>query len=189
MVFIPSANITSPPTHCALHALIPNNKSSTYLPCVVSASSHLCNASPSTGSTQALQTQRIRLDCVHCHHIWLSYLSPANNRIFRYHLFEFSHCRCSLKEAFNAFSLSLPSPSWQWCVWCSRWEVVLPGMFGLHGDAVWVEKRDSDRAVDRGIMRNAREGSELRAGQTPYTWLFTAVTLAPFSLNIFLCVF
>ncbi len=42
-------------------------------------------------------------------------------------------------------------------------------MFGLHGDAVWVEKRDSDRAVDRGIMRNAREGSELQAGQTPYT--------------------
>ncbi|KAL1270155.1 hypothetical protein QQF64_032444 [Cirrhinus molitorella] len=31
--------------------------------------------------------------------------------IFRYHLLEFSHCRCSLKEAFNAFSLSLPSPS------------------------------------------------------------------------------
>lgn len=41
-------------------------------------------------------------------------------------------------------------------------------VFCLHGDAVWVEKRDSDRAVDRGIMRKAREGSELGAGQTPY---------------------
>ncbi len=61
-------------------------------------------------------------------------------------------------------------------------------MFGLHGDAVWVEKRDSDRAIDRGIMRNAREGSELRAGQTPYTWLFTARhTGAIFPKHGFMC--
>ncbi len=61
-------------------------------------------------------------------------------------------------------------------------------MFGLHGDAVWVEKRDSDRAIDRGIMRNAREGSELRAGQTPYTWLFTARhTGAIFPEHGFMC--
>ncbi len=61
-------------------------------------------------------------------------------------------------------------------------------MFGLHGDAVWVEKRDSDKAIDRGIMRNAREGSELRAGQTPYTWLFTARhTGAIFPKHGFMC--
>lgn len=50
----------------------------------------------------------IRLYCLlGCVKLWyLSYLSPTNNRICRYHLFGFSHCQWSLKEAFDTFSSS-----------------------------------------------------------------------------------
>lgn len=154
--------------HCAFHALIPNNKSATYLPCVVSMCvtrpEHGFHTSPAdTANKTWLCTLSSYLTVLSLFHKQQDFSLPPL-RVFTLPVF--------LKGSIQHF-LTFSSFS-KLTIVCLMFQ-----MRGCVAGDVWSpwwrhlgRKRDSNRAVDRGIVRNAREGSELQAGQTPHRRLF-----------------